>query len=48
MSEIENVEEYEIYYYMDSKGVKLYTPSSVYASVRASHYGTDGVFIEKN
>jgi hypothetical protein len=48
MSEDTNVEDYEIFYYFDSQGRKYYTPSEIYASYRAKHYGTNKVYIEKN
>lgn len=41
-------EDYEIFYYYDSEGKKLYTPSEVFASVRANQNGTKKVFVEKN
>ena len=46
MSEDTNVEDYEIFYY--SQGRKYFTPSEIYASYRAKHYGTNKVYIEKN
>jgi hypothetical protein len=48
MSEDLNSEVYEIFYYLDSKGVKYYTPSEIYASFRAKYYGTNKVYVEKN
>lgn len=48
MSEDQIIEDYELFYYYDSNGKKLYTPSEVYASVRARQYGTNKVYLENN
>jgi hypothetical protein len=48
MSENEIVEEYELFYYLDNKGRKLFTPSEIYASIRADFFGTKKVYVEKN
>lgn len=48
MSENEIVEEYELFYYKDDKGRKLFTPSEIYANIRANFFGTFKVYVEKN
>jgi|LauGreDrversion4_2_1035121.scaffolds.fasta_scaffold04298_17 hypothetical protein len=48
MSEGTEVIENFIFYYVDQNGRKYYTPSVVYAEIRADFYGTKSVFIEKN
>lgn len=48
MSENEIVDVYEIFYYFDDKGRKLYTPSEIYARFRADFFGTKKVYVEIN
>ena len=48
MSEGTEVIENIIFYYVDQNGKKYYTPSVVYAEIRADFYGTKNVYIEKN
>ena len=48
MIENEIVEEYELFWYKDDKGRKLYTPSQIYATIRANFFGTFKVYVEKN
>lgn len=48
MSENDIVEEYELFCYKDDKGRKLYTPSQIYATIRANFFGTFTVYVEKN
>lgn len=47
MSETENLESYEIYSYLDNNGKQLFTPSEIYARLRANFFGTLKVFIVK-
>lgn len=47
MSEDQNTEVYELFYYLDSNGRKFYTPSEVFALVRARHFGTNKIYLEK-
>lgn len=36
-----------IYFYLDSEGVKQYTPNYILANSRANYYGTIDVYILK-
>lgn len=37
-----------IFFYKTQQGQKLYTSNVELAEVRAKHYGTDNVYVEKN
>jgi hypothetical protein len=48
MNEIENeVNEVEIFYYINGNGQKLYTPNFEFANAMANKYGTRKVYVEK-
>ena len=48
MEEQTQVVENLIFFYKTQKDHKLYTPNVELAEVRAKHYGTDNVYVEKN
>lgn len=37
-----------LYYYLDDNGKKYHTSNFEFAQVRATFYGTENVYIEKN
>jgi len=48
MNELVNeVNEVEIFYYLNKDGQKLYTPNFEFANVMANKYGTHKVYVEK-